>query len=49
VRLFLNAVDRLPRTSPLLSVLYPYLVVRADRRLTRACSGLASLAADAHG
>lgn len=29
-RLFLRAVDRLPRTSPLLSVLYPYLVVRAD-------------------
>ena len=47
VRLFLRAVDRLPRTSPLLSILYPYLVVRVDRRLTPACSGLASLAADA--
>ena len=48
-RLFLQAVDRLPRTSPLLSVLYPYLVVRAERRLTRRAADVASLAADAHG
>ena len=52
VRPFLRAVDHLPRTSPLLSVLYPYLVVRADRRLTRRAvdsHSFAVLATDAHG
>ena len=49
VRLVLRAVDRLPRTSPLLSVLYPYLVVRADRRPTRRAPDLASPAEEPDG
>lgn len=40
-RLFLHLVDRLPRSASVLSVLYPYLVVRAGRRRTRPAADVA--------